>query len=389
MVTLVRLIPCLLLLLSMTATAADERLQALDRETVTILDKVATGDFDAARRHAKTLASRYPNYALAQLLQAELAAVDALDGARAASSSPWSPALLELLLEARARWAAHDAASRTAPLSGSAAPQSGTAALRDVPAPFLQLGSAVEQIVLVDVEHSMLSLYSVKAMRARRVRQHYVSAGSAGYGKRLEGDRKTPLGLYRIVGRLEDPSLPELYGTGALVLDYPNSLDRALGRTGSGIWLHGIPRARASRAPRSSEGCVTMSNAHLDALYSQVEPAATLVLLTAGPTESTMNREATLREAHRLFARYKDGAERDAVTWSELDAEQRRALAGVTRDDVTILLSDAVTGSFDNPVLTMDITLDIETASHLTLYWARTPDGSWILAHESLAMLDT
>jgi len=381
-VMLAQLSLVLLMLLSVTTAAAGERVIALDRETVAILDTVAVGDIETARHRARELALRHPNYALAQLLQAELDSVAALDGARAASDSPWSPALLELLLEARARWHAHGAATRLAHSND-------LEVLRDVPAPFLQFGKSVKRVVLVDVEHSMLSLYTVDAQRARRLRQHYVSSGSAGYGKRHEGDRKTPLGLYRIVGRLTDPSLPELYGSGALVLDYPNTFDHALGRTGSGIWLHGIPRARASRAPRSSEGCVTMSNEHLDALYGQIEPAGTLVLLTTDASKASENRLADLEAARRLFVNYRDGERQGAGENSALTPEQRRALTTVSEDDVTILMSDAVTGSFDAAALAMDIELDLGTDKHLTLYWTRAPNGSWILAHESLSALDT
>jgi murein L,D-transpeptidase YafK len=68
------------------------------------------------------------------------------------------------------------------------------------------------------------------------------------------------VGVYHITGWMSDASLPELYGTGALPLDYPNLWDRLKSKTGYGIWLHGVPRQTYVRGPRSSEGCVTLAN---------------------------------------------------------------------------------------------------------------------------------
>lgn len=91
----------------------------------------------------------------------------------------------------------------------------------------------------------------------------YISVGKAGVGKEVEGDNKTPLGIYQITARRLSADLPAFYGAGALVLDYPNPVDRTLQRTGSGIWLHGSPPDTYTRDPLASEGCVVLSNADM------------------------------------------------------------------------------------------------------------------------------
>lgn len=78
---------------------------------------------------------------------------------------------------------------------------------------------------------------------------YYISVGKGGGDKRREGDEKTPIVVYRVSSYLPGSSLPDMYGPGAFPIDYPNPWDRKLGRTGSGIWLHGTESERFSRAP--------------------------------------------------------------------------------------------------------------------------------------------
>jgi murein L,D-transpeptidase YafK len=67
---------------------------------------------------------------------------------------------------------------------------------------------------------------------------YYVTIGKNGAGKNVEGDKRTPLGLYFAGSKLKQP-LDDFYGDGAYPLNYPNELDQRHNRSGSGIWLHG------------------------------------------------------------------------------------------------------------------------------------------------------
>jgi murein L,D-transpeptidase YafK len=92
----------------------------------------------------------------------------------------------------------------------------------------------------------------------------------------------------------------ELFGVGAWPLSYPNDWDRQQGRTGSGIWLHGVPYDTYSRAPNASNGCVALSNPDLEALGAFLAPG-TPVIITPGiewlaPAEWQARREAATRE---------------------------------------------------------------------------------------------
>lgn len=263
-----------------------------------ILATLTTGDSAGALAAARDLSSSHPNFALGQWLFAELAVIDAMDPTRAGSSNAWSRQQVNLILEARTRLEL--ARKRELQRFGSGGEL--------IPRSLAHLGNNIRDAIVVDLAHSELLHFTVYQGVPTLHSRHYVSGGSAGIGKRREGDLKTPLGVYRIDGARADASLPELYGAGALTLDYPNALDRALGRTGHGIWLHGVPRSTRNRAPWSSEGCVTMSNEHLLTLMAEVNRAQTVVVL------SNELRWVTPREAAQLGHRWRAIAESAAAS---------------------------------------------------------------------------
>ena len=256
---------------------------ALEAQTLEVLALLAAGDLARAAPLARVLTLRFPDFALGRLLHAELESVEALDPGRLASGGPWSRALIDLLAQARARLEL--GASR------------GSEAL--VPDALVALGDDVDHAVLVDLSASELMLFARGADgHPHLIERHYAASGSGGFGKRVEGDLKTPLGVYRITAFRPDARLPPLYGSGALTLDYPNALDRELGRTGSGIWLHGVPRGGGGRAPRSSEGCVTMPNARLDALVARLDRSRTVVVLADSVRWTTPRARLERRSVH-------------------------------------------------------------------------------------------
>lgn len=113
------------------------------------------------------------------------------------------------------------------------------------------------------------------------VKDYYMTIGTAGYGKQVEGDNKTPIGLYSVTREIDGKTLPDLYGSGAFPVDYPNKVDKWRKRTGYGIWLHGTPSDTYSRAPLASEGCFVLSNEDYDEVATymrQMEKPRVLLL---------------------------------------------------------------------------------------------------------------
>lgn len=132
-----------------------------------------------------------------------------------------------------------------------------------VPADVLQLGESVKHVIAIDEGKSRLYLFIHDKGSLRLKASYYVSVGKMGLGKKEEGDMRTPQGMYFVGRHIPGPKLPSFYGKGALTVNYPNDWDKAVGRNGSGIWLHGAPPDQFSRLPHASDGCVVLSNPDL------------------------------------------------------------------------------------------------------------------------------
>lgn len=128
-----------------------------------------------------------------------------------------------------------------------------------LPASLLDMGNH-KTVIVTDMRKGRLYLYENRKGEPHLLRDYYMSVGSEGYGKEVEGDNRTPIGVYHINRYIEGKSLPDLYGKGAFPVNYPNRWDRAKNRTGYGIWLHGTPSDTYARAPWASEGCFVLSN---------------------------------------------------------------------------------------------------------------------------------
>jgi murein L,D-transpeptidase YafK len=111
-----------------------------------------------------------------------------------------------------------------------------------------------------------------------------ISIGKNGIGKQVEGDSRTPVGVYQFTSFLADEGLDDYYGAGAYPVNFPNSWDRLKQRSGHGIWLHGLPKGVDSRPPRDSEGCVIIDNPSFAALREFVTTGESLVVLSRNMT---------------------------------------------------------------------------------------------------------
>ena len=153
-----------------------------------------------------------------------------------------------------------------------------------VPSNIISLSPQNPYVIAVDASKSRLYWFANKTVdplkpRLELLLDTYVSVGQKGTGKLREGDGRTPLGVYFVNKNLKGQPLPDLYGAGALTLNYPNAIDVMRGQTGSGIWLHGTPSTQYARAPWATDGCVVMSNPEMDRLLSLKNLERTPVLI--------------------------------------------------------------------------------------------------------------
>ena len=233
---------------------------------------VAEGRGREALAQAESLARDYPNFQLAQLAVGDLLMSrtrplrhlgDVANEPDSARSIQAAAALAELRTESRQRVDAQ----RSRPPANA------------IPAQFLELSPRSRHAIAVDTSRSRLYLFENTAQGLRLVADYYASVGKLGIEKEVEGDQRTPLGVYFITSRLDPAKLKDFYGAGALPINYPNPLDQSRGKTGSGIWLHGTPPDQFSRAPLATDGCLVLANPDLERILRTVEPRSTPVVI--------------------------------------------------------------------------------------------------------------
>lgn len=148
-----------------------------------------------------------------------------------------------------------------------------------IPSQFLALSERNKHAIAVDTSRSRLYLFENSSNGVKLIADYYISVGKLGVEKSLEGDQRTPLGVYYVTGSLSPASLVDFYGVGALPINYPNPLDLKRGKTGSGIWLHGTPSEQFSRPPKASDGCVVLANPDLNRILTSVRSRTTPVVI--------------------------------------------------------------------------------------------------------------
>jgi murein L,D-transpeptidase YafK len=202
------------------------------------------------------------------MLTAAMAPVDAVG--QSLESGPGRGALLDFREEMSVRWR-HERQSMPT--------RHGL-----VPSSILMPAASSRHLVFVDLTRSRLILFENDGGRLRPLRDFYVTMGLNGGGKEREGDKRTPIGVYHITSYIPGARLDDRYGPGALPISYPNSLDRRMNRTGYGIWIHGTESEYINRAPRASDGCLSLNNSDFLELSALVDPRRRIpVVIDADP----------------------------------------------------------------------------------------------------------
>jgi L,D-peptidoglycan transpeptidase YkuD (ErfK/YbiS/YcfS/YnhG family) len=233
---------------------------------IAVYRAIAAGDRQALPL-AAALVRDVPGFQLGQLVYGDLLMAQSGTLPSFASVKDGPPAVREQLQKLRAEATRRLGSLREMPPPGT------------VPEQVLELARNVRHVVVVDASHSRVYVFEQQSGGLLLIRSFYASIGRAGYDKEVEGDLRTPLGVYHITSRLDDQQVEELYGIGALPLNYPNEHDRRMGRTGSGIWLHGVPRVSYARSPYATEGCVALANDDMAYLMEVLQTRRTPVVI--------------------------------------------------------------------------------------------------------------
>jgi murein L,D-transpeptidase YafK len=229
------------------------------------LHAIRAGKLDTALREIDRLIALQPDFKLAHLIRGDLLLAKAgpLPGMGGRSLSH-DAGLQDLREEARLRL-----------LSQIEEP-----APDKLPKQILQLAPSQKFALLADASKARLYVFENHEGHPRLLRHFFMTVGRNGIEKRIEGDKRTPVGVYTITDQIPRARLTDFYGAGAFPLNYPNEWDQTLGRTGHGIWLHGVPSDTYNRAPRASDGCVVVANADFNDISQYVQVGVTPVLIS-------------------------------------------------------------------------------------------------------------
>jgi L,D-peptidoglycan transpeptidase YkuD (ErfK/YbiS/YcfS/YnhG family) len=292
------------------------------------------GEYAQALQVAQSMAHRFANFQLGQLIYADLMA--SMSGAAPDRESLMQkPETLQRLHQLKT-----EALQRTR--------HAGTHALNGTyPEPLRFLSPSVQQVVVVDAQKSRLYLLAHKNDGPGLGRLHvlfdaYISIGNKGMGKWREDDTKTPTGVYFVQKHMTDFMLPDLYGSGALTLDYPNPLDKQQQRTGSGIWLHGSPSEQYARPPTATDGCVVLANDDMLELVKLGVRAGTPVLIAEQlkwlntPLSSTLVKSASGTDVTKSWPLQPQQLQQKTGNWALVSAfewtDLQRTVAVLTHE---------------------------------------------------------
>lgn len=267
---------------SLTPDRLDEvkpMLGQAEARLIAIYQLISQGQHREALALADQLVTDHPNFQLAHLVHGDLLSLQARP-VRQLGDVPDTKALV-----ASQQLASLREESRRRLLALTERPPEGS-----IPSQFLTLAPQSRHAIAIDASRSRLYLFENlnparstqnddRQPKLKLVGDFYISVGLSGIEKAVEGDKRTPLGVYYITSTLNPADLPDLYGVGALPINYPNPLDVQRGKTGSGIWLHGTPSDQFVRAPQASDGCVVLSNPDLERLLRTVQIRTTPVVI--------------------------------------------------------------------------------------------------------------
>ncbi|MCW5604565.1 MAG: L,D-transpeptidase family protein [Burkholderiales bacterium] len=352
----------------------------------------------AALAEVEKVLQVHPNFRLAHLIRGDLllARTRPLTTLGNAQGAPQDQ-LADLREEARARLARYQHERPT----------------DRVPRYLVQLQPDQKHALLVDTSKSTLYVFENHSGTPRYVTDYYISIGKNGIDKFREGDRKTPLGVYHVTRSLPRDRLDamygkaaELYGVGALPINYPNEWDRRRGRNGYGIWLHGVPFDTYSRPPLASDGCVALTNEDFEAIGKTVQVGLTPVIISSDIEWISRESAKTLQEdlarhieawrsdweslnTEKYLAHYAinfSSGKQDLAAWA---TQKRRVNAGKTwiRLGIDRLSIFLYPGREELAVITFDqnyASNNLSNQMRKRQYWIK-EDGRWKIIHEGPA----
>lgn len=231
-----------------------------------------------------------------------------------------------------------------APAAPAPVPPAAVASLTAAPEPKAWVLPESYNLLLACKKDRTLYVYRREAGRAAAWRK--LAAFPMAYGRKTgdkadKGDNRTPEGRYWINGIHPGPMKGPLYGALVFTLNYPKPGDQAEGKTGDGIWIHGVEEGKL---PTYTHGCLSLANVDVLALADYIGVGTPIVILDGAQLpdparqvdEAGMKREYPALMASAEAAALDTLARDKAVTWARtFVAREAKAHPGLGQVGIT------------------------------------------------------
>ena len=158
-----------------------------------------------------------------------------------------------------------------------------------------------EEVLLLLVDKgdltATLQTWPILGKEVKTLMKFKIAIGKEKGDKQYEGDNKTPEGIYFVNRVIDGKLLPEKYGPLALPINFPNKFDRDQGKTGHGIWLHGVADDSRIEKANVTEGCVAFYNADIKLLKNWLKPRQSVVMITDNTED--VNQKSSLEDIRK------------------------------------------------------------------------------------------
>ncbi|MCX5853938.1 MAG: L,D-transpeptidase family protein [Deltaproteobacteria bacterium] len=198
-------------------------------------------------------------------------------------------------------------ATSTPPTSVKAPPPP-LQAVASLPSPALEapqplvFADAREYLLVCEKDTKILYIFRFSDGKFSVVKQYPCIIGANNHDKRRDGDFATPEGVYFFLRFASGKTLPEIYGYGAYVLNYPNFLDHKEGKKGGGIWIHGHSAGKkiGTDIP-DTKGCIAVSNDALKEMSGFLKPNGTPIAIVNKLQFTKQENQAAVSKDLRSF----------------------------------------------------------------------------------------
>lgn len=137
-----------------------------------------------------------------------------------------------------------------------------------------------DDLPIIVVDKSKFQLHIAEYKKGLNILKTYaVTLGKNLGDKMLEGDQKTPEGIYRFTTRYTPPTLKKKFGAMAFYVDYPNSLDKRDGKTGFDIMLHSTDDPSRLARQQDSDGCMVVDDVRIREIANYIHTPLTTLLV--------------------------------------------------------------------------------------------------------------